>query len=334
MAHNEEDDDPIALLNDALRALVDGFEDMLTDLNRMLDAPRRRRREARADLGNWLGLKDVKSGNVHMTGYFNELAVRLTSRQNDDAGWRTTCQVRLTEPLPAAFGIHKPTSFTDLFMPNRTRPKLVGPHAALPYLLGGADRRKQVWSIHRSGNIVFKGDLIEAHTRQEMTHNAQWARAVLDLAYFLNWRWKQRGDEMKRLGLVLEGDRWTGEVDGVVVWVDEMVKRAQYQCGVTAAIDPALPPNTEVLIRQQGQKARTVGDIFLDTLLAFKTSDSDALAQRLARESVRAPLLEIVHGNPGSAVDSRWIRLWTGNSICGLTPKIELVAELANALRV
>ncbi len=330
----EEDDDPIALLNSALRAIVDGFEDMLSDLNKMLDAPNRRRREARAKLGEWLGLRDMKAGNVHLTGHFNDLPLRLTSRQDDQNGsWRTICQVRLPEALPADFGIHQPTSIVDLFLPNSTRPRLVGPDDALRFLLGDEDRRKQVWSIHRSGNIHFRGDLIEAYTKEEMTHNGQWARAVADLAYYLSWKWKRRGAEMKDLGLKLERDRWIGEVDGIRVFVDEMEKKGRYQCGVTAAIDPPLPDRTDIEIRKDGDKTGEIGDLFLDTLLAFRTEDPKTVRARLAKDEVRAPLLEIVHGHRNSTVDSNWIRLWTVQSVCGLTPKIRLVVELANALR-
>ncbi len=307
----------------------------VADVEGALLAPARRRREARRQLGEWLGLDGIKAGDVHLTGSLGRLGVRITTRQDGKQGsWRTVCQVRLREALPVGVKIDRPT-FMSTLLDRGSKERVVGPQPVLKRLLGESQRREQLRASRRFGDVAFNCDLVQADAAGSMIELAQWGRAVLDLACFLDQRWGARGEELTEMGLVQEEGRWVGTIGTIHVVVDEhQPRRGVYRSVVHTRLTPSLPRRTRVQRRElEHGEEDVLGDLILDSLLVSRTRDRRELAKRLGHDSVRGPLLEVVHGHPGSRVERHWVHLHVDGSLCGLTPSVRLAVELAEELQ-
>ena len=127
-----------------------------------------------------------------------------------------------------------------------------------------------------------------------------------------------------------ESDGVHGHVDGVPVRIlgPEVVDR-HWRLEIQASLPTPLPPGTRVKAGRGGG----LGDLILDHALHSVSSDLGAVAARLGREHVRAPLLEILVGQPGSVLRSDKVAYVVSDGALDVSAALDRVLELVLALR-
>ena len=144
------------------------------------------------------------------------------------------------------------------------------------------------------------------------------------------WQWQSLAQEWG-LDCIAGQAFFEGHLHGVRV-------RAQYladppRTTTTAWLTTPLPANTHIGHPGVHRDVHEVGDPILDPMLAFHSSDPDALAMRVRDDSVRGPLLAMIREYPGSIVLEREVHLVvSGLATDGLRSQIELAVEVARAL--
>lgn len=100
-----------------------------------------------------------------------------------------------------------------------------------------------------------------------------------------------------------------GRVDLKVVLGRSRDEPEVAQTRITAAITPALPGGVRMRGRTRGapRAGLSTGDPVLDSVLDVQATDADAARRLLARPEVTGPLLEVLHGVPGSYVHPRGV---------------------------
>jgi len=184
---------------------------------------------------------------------------------------------------------------------------------------------------------VFRIDhgLLRIATGGKMVDNLSFLADGVAVTTRLAAQWRDRATEIEALGFAptdTDG-KWLGTVDRAAFEIYETREKNEYTTYVWAPLAKPLPPRTEVLRKKARvpKGARPLGDVWLDPMIDVWTTDIEAVAERLCQETVRAPLLEIVHGHLHSRVNSTHIVLRREGPIvgdCGLS----VVAELRRAL--
>ena len=100
-----------------------------------------------------------------------------------------------------------------------------------------------------------------------------------------------------------------------------------------ATLGRALPEGTRVAHVASGAGQVRLADPILDGMLSVETSDAPALAERVCDDAVRGPLLEVLHGHPGSVLTAETVTLYAPGRLRGtLQQTVDVVVELAHAL--
>lgn len=107
------------------------------------------------------------------------------------------------------------------------------------------------------------------------------------------------------------------------------------QTRITAGISPSLPGGVRMRGRARGapRSGLSTGDPVLDSVLDVQATDADAARRLLARPEVAGPLLEVLHGVPGSYVHPRGVVIvadgWLREE---LGPTVDRAVALARTL--
>ncbi len=108
----------------------------------------------------------------------------------------------------------------------------------------------------------------------------------------------------------------------------------QLDGGTSLRIAFLKPLPADTLIARKGliQDAKSLDDPILGAMLDVRTEDLVAITLRLAHEDVRTPLLEILHGYPGSCMVEERFELIFGHRPLDPKPAMALAYELAQAV--
>lgn len=129
--------------------------------------------------------------------------------------------------------------------------------------------------------------------------------------------------------------RLVGRVDElrlevVLPWLDGHTWRATIQ----AEFRTPLPEGTEILgVTDDGEPSVELGDLIFDSSpVVVHTSDPAALAERICRDEVRAPLLDAICDNPGSEVSADGIQVELAAGALDIDGAVLDVLRLVEAL--
>ena len=235
-------------------------------------------------------------------------------------------------PMSVTFDTENPRGRTD---PKRIRvPKSArGPAftvVAPPHI------QQSVHDLAARGRVQLGGNVLTLERYGGMLSSAPWLARGVGLAGMILEAWNTRAAHLQRLGFsaaraaASENNAYVGIVDGVQVWVTEGCDPSgRFTVHTRAKLDPSFPPETWILPKTAG--GEPIGDLVLDHALVLRSSDLDTARARLRHQELHAPLLELVHGHPGSSVTSHTVELVRPGPIhgdCGVL----LVAELVNGL--
>lgn len=126
-----------------------------------------------------------------------------------------------------------------------------------------------------------------------------------------------------------------GEVGGASVRVEQArLAGGDVPLRVRVVLTRPLPPGTELVHIDRGKgPSAALADPILGAQVHAVSTDPDALSTRLSRDAVRGPLLEVVHGHPGSRVTSEAVELLVVPAPLDPKPAVDLALELERALR-
>ena len=167
-----------------------------------------------------------------------------------------------------------------------------------------------------------------------------WLRRSVRLPTRLRELWHEPWTSLReRLDLRDETDgagrRLAGNAGGVPLVVQEHRHDASYPTlRVTAQLEDPLPDDTLVIHPSEGRRRRiTFADPILEGHIHATSSDEDALIDRLCRDAVRGPLMDLIQGHPGSRLTSDRIGLMLPDAPLDPNGAVDLVLELEAALR-
>lgn len=124
------------------------------------------------------------------------------------------------------------------------------------------------------------------------------------------------------------GDGWGAGVEGVPIAITGRFPRIE----MTASLRTSLPDGTLVVHADHGIVDKRLGDPVLDPLLTVQGPDLPALKDRLATEDVRGPLLDVLHGAPGSVLEATRVVCRPPSPLLDPKDWLEKVARLIHAL--
>lgn len=262
-----------------------------------------------------------------LTGLYRGVPVLIDSGPTN-RGYVTTARFRLAEALPPGLRIGRPTVWRTLrrwLRPEETWEGLRDLTRALD--IRGA-RPIEIADLLTHGHVhpvlvqtlatggVLYVDGLEL-TLERAGHHLDHARRVLDegvhlvqtLARARRDAWL---DLARERGLVTDARavHLTGLVDGIPmdVWFESG--------SVVARLQTPLPRGTLVLHADHAvpdQRTPTpLSDPVLDGRVVAYSTDPTTLRERLVHDEVRGPLLEVVHGYPGSMLTDTHVRLSLG----------------------
>jgi len=330
---------PLDVISQLVQDVVDAVERVGKDAREAREAERRRLLE----LARHAGLEGPQWKSGRVQGTLFGASIQWYQSSVDSGGGRhhqTHFLARFWPPLPSRLRVRTPNVL------DRVGHFFDGASLDGPLLMAGNEvvRRLITPPVQRGltamgqvGSVRLESGVLRASRPGRMVaHGAALAEAVQVCAELVAG-WQVRHQELEALGLS-GTDRpgfWVGEVEGVRLEVFEARKRSRYSCFVRAPLLRPLPPETRVIRgrknRPPPRSARPLGDMILDPLLVASSSDMPALSARLSRPVVHGPLLEIVHGHPGSRLTETHIELRRRGPVLG-TCDVPLVVELHRAL--
>lgn len=129
-----------------------------------------------------------------------------------------------------------------------------------------------------------------------------------------------------------------GTVDGVRVSImGPRLTDDRWVLEVRAALSPAFPAGTLVVARQEGvrrptARASRLGDLVLDHALCATSTDPETLAQRLARDAVRGPVLDVVAAHPASELRADEVVHVVHDGALDVSGALDRVVDLVSVL--
>ncbi len=154
--------------------------------------------------------------------------------------------------------------------------------------------------------------------------------AELAAAFDIAWRvpWEQAAND---LGLEWVSGQLTGTIEGVPIVAVELPTADGWQIYITAAFAVPLPLGFHVA---RGSGGMQIGDLMLDSALRVTSPDHDQARELLLKPGVREPLLELIHGNPPSEINSACIQFETQTWLSGeeLVRHVRMIVALARSL--
>ena len=112
-----------------------------------------------------------------------------------------------------------------------------------------------------------------------------------------------------------------------------LVDQSRWRTTLRTAFAPSLPPDTRLEAATRHPKGAPVGDLLLDAALDIASSNPEVVRQRLARDEIRGPLLDLLCRFPGSALTSREIiHVVTGPDAFDVDDAVARLRELQQLL--
>ncbi len=102
-----------------------------------------------------------------------------------------------------------------------------------------------------------------------------------------------------------DGERISGVIQGVEIEVRMAHSPTTTLC--IAKLPRPLPAKTRLVRAPAPGPTLRLGDPVLDSALHITSAEPDAVGARLLHDDVRAPLLAVIHGRPGSTVDTQQV---------------------------
>ena len=139
-------------------------------------------------------------------------------------------------------------------------------------------------------------------------------------------------------GLRVEGDPERPSLAGLVDGVPVVVRLQRDEHGAlllraVAQLRAPLPDGLRIQHQNRGTlRDVQLGDMILDQLLFIQAPETANLAQRLNQDAVRGPLLEALHGHPGSVLTSDRIGVLVRDRVLDPDYALELVLAVEGAL--
>lgn len=336
-----------------LDSLVEGLQDAADALAEGLHRLGEERRQAYRAAAAELGLEADAQGSF--VGAWDGVPVR---RRSVDRGgknatdWWTVTEYQLAAALPGHLAVHPRGLLEQLSEAFGARDVEVGSpldralwvrvaagqhdeaRALLcdPAVLDRLEALRQTdaqWELEDAAlTVSFRGRHDQVGARG-LRLGAEVARAV-DRLLVPPWR------ELARdLGSELHpaAPRLAGHHGGVPVRVEVRLRKGAPTTWLLAWFAPTLPDGTRVMHRARLSRGRELGDPILDPMLRAESADLGELGRRLGQDAVRGPLLEVLHGFPGSSLRHDRVMLRVpGRAGPALPRRVRLVTELASAL--
>lgn len=212
------------------------------------------------------------------------------------------------------------------------------PEDARPWGDSVVDR---ITDVHQAGRDVHVGRFVSV-SGTTAPNPVSTVQSALDQGAGLAMAVRRRIFEdsaraIERLGRATTPEPGTtveGNVNGVpIAIVLPLAQGRQWRLEVRGQLAEPLPPGTLI----EGQRGRAydtdVGDLFLDRTLDILTDAPDILRDRLARDEVRGPLLDLLCTYPGSLVtEDQIVHRVGGSDALLVNAALDRVVELARAL--
>ena len=314
-------------------------------------ALQQRQEQSLAELRDRFGLEVVGTTPLRLTGVVAGRPVELRREDRGEQG-ATVVHIAVDFPLPPGFSMASATAADhlaerwlgrqDVQLGNELDDRLTlwGPRDDVRALLDLPAIAAQLRELLDDDVLLrFDDQGLQLHVRGvpiavgvEAVQRALAFASALEDALARPWSELQR-----QLGLRDESDdrrrRLAGNVHGVPLIVQQhRPGRGDLVLRVTAQLTRPLPEATLLCHPDRGQgRSQPLGDPVLDRLHVLGATE--ALRERLCRDEVRAPLMELLHGNPGSVLTADRIGVLLYDATLDPRPWVDRVLELERALR-
>ena len=180
-------------------------------------------------------------------------------------------------------------------------------------------------SVYQKGNYLVDS--------AERLHHVVRLFEAFETVWRAPWRAVARERELR-----VEGDPERPSLAGVVDGVPVVVRLQRDEHGAlllraVAQLRAPLPDGVRIQHQNEGTlRDVQLGDMILDQLLFIQAPETANLAQRLNQDAVRGPLLEALHGHPGSVLTSDRIGVLVRDRVQDPDYALKLVLAVEGAL--